>query len=84
MLEDPLFRAEFEHLHEEISGSPAVRARGEEGNPPVHLLGLDPDFAGFVRLSLGVKKMPLDEALRLKGRVDRMLDTFRRSIPLLS
>ena len=80
MLEDPLFRAEFEHLHEEISGSPAVRARGEEGNPPVHLLGLDPDFAGFVRLSLGVKKMLHRDALRLKGKVDSALDRFRRSM----
>jgi hypothetical protein len=80
VLEDPQFRTEFERLHEEISGSPAVEARGEPGDPPVQRLGMDPDFAGFVRLSLGVKKMSPREALRLKGWVDRALDRFRRSI----
>lgn len=80
VLEDPLFRADFERLHGQISKSLAVEAMGEAGDPPVHLLGLDPDFADFLRLSLGIKKILPHEALRLKGRVDGILDMFRRRV----
>ncbi|MEW6669388.1 MAG: hypothetical protein AB1512_29605 [Thermodesulfobacteriota bacterium] len=80
LLEDPLFRIEFERLHEKISGVQAVEVRCHAGDPPVHLLGLDPDFAAFVRLALGVRRMPLQGVLRLKDRVDAVLDDFRRRL----
>jgi hypothetical protein len=80
VLEDPLFRIGFERLHGDVCGALASEAPGEAGETPVHLLGLDPDFARFLRLSLGVKRMGLQDALRLKERVDTLLDTFRKRV----
>lgn len=80
VLGDPLFRAGFERLHEDVCGSLALEAPGEAAETPVHLLGLDPDFANFLRLSLGVKRMGLQEALRLKAGIDGILDTFRKRL----
>jgi hypothetical protein len=80
VLADPLFRAGFERLHGDVCGSLATEAPGEAGETPVHRLGLDPDFANFLRLSLGVRRMESEEALRLKERVDGAIDAFRRGV----
>ncbi|MBN2124953.1 MAG: hypothetical protein JW821_11710 [Deltaproteobacteria bacterium] len=79
-LEDPCFRTDFERLHRQISESPAAKAGGETGDPPVHLQGLDPEFAKFLSLSLGVKRASPQDALRLKERVDEALEEFQRSM----
>jgi hypothetical protein len=79
-LESPRFRADFERLHRQICESLGHQTMGEPGDPPVHRQGLDPDFAKFLSLSLGVKRTPPHEAIRLKARVDEALERFRRNM----
>jgi hypothetical protein len=42
----------------------------------VHLLDMDRDFLDFLRLSLGIRKLFMEEALRLKNRVDEEIKRF--------
>ena len=51
----------------------------EDNKHYVHLLGLDPLFTDFLRLSAGIKKIDISNAMIIKNHVDRELSRFSRN-----
>ena len=75
------FKDAFEAFSVTLSSSLAGERPVGEGESPVHRLDLDRDFLDFLRRSLGISKTSLEQALRLKHRVDEQCERFGRRLP---
>jgi hypothetical protein len=71
------FRERFEAISAWLGKDLLRRVRERAGAPYTHLLGLDALFLDFLRLSVGLQRVDPEEALALKGRVDRVLLGFQ-------
>ncbi len=76
MLETELFRERFEHFSRRLSGALKRVSSPFSGPRYTHSLDLDPRFLDFLRLSVGISRIELADALRLKERVDRAIKKF--------
>jgi hypothetical protein len=68
--------------HNDHGGSTTGAGHGEVSRleHPVHRLPLDRDFLDYLRLFVGIQKINLEEALRLKSLADEELARFRKSL----
>jgi hypothetical protein len=76
------FKDAFEQFSLILPSLLAGKCSVGEGEFPVHRLDLDRDFLDFLRQSLGISKLNLEQALRLKQRVDEQCERFGRRLPL--
>ena len=80
ILTQEAFKEEFERFS--VTISEGIRRKSVEMTEGVHthLLDLDPAFSDFLRLSVGISKIPLEEAVKIKHMVDEALDRFQETI----
>jgi hypothetical protein len=75
----------FEDAFERFSLTLPSLLTGERPNEqkgfPVHRLDLNRDFLDFLRQSLGISKTSLEQAVRLKEKVDEQCERFGRRLP---
>jgi hypothetical protein len=83
ILKSHTFKSKFERFSRRISETLCQAA--QQINPPqpldchTHLLDLDSDFLNLLRLSARITKTTKQDALALKGLVDKALEEFRQS-----
>lgn len=77
LLKAESFRGRFKTFSAEISGRLRQTARQMPNATHTHLLTLDPYFLDFLRLSVGLTKIHLEEAVRLKKIVHKAIRTFQ-------
>ncbi len=79
-LKDSSFGSEFQSFVGRISMRLSQELPGGSDGPHVHLLDIDRDFSDFLRLSTGMKRVRMEDAVRLKEITDEELQLFQRSI----
>lgn len=77
---DPLksdsFRKYFEKFSAHLSNRLRKTVKQAPNTPLTHFLGLDPYYLDFLRLSVGLSRISLEEALRMKTAVDKAVHDF--------
>jgi hypothetical protein len=79
-LKDGSFGSEFQNFVGRISRRLNQELPGGSDGPHVHLLDIDRDFSDFLRLSTGMKRVKMEDAVRLKEITDEELHLFQRTI----
>ena len=76
LLMDDAFRISFEEFAEYLAGLVRRRSSSFPDGKFVHLLGLDPEFANFLRLACGVFKITPASVEKIKRIVDQETEKF--------
>jgi hypothetical protein len=71
-----LFREQFERFSRRLSGKLKKSSSLFSGACYTHRLELEPRFLDFLRLSAGISRIEMEDALRLKEKVDREVMKF--------
>lgn len=79
-LKDRSFGSEFQDLVGRISRRLSQELPDGSDGPHVHLLDIDRDFADFLRLSTEMKRVKMEDAVRLKEITDEELQLFQGTI----
>lgn len=76
LLKSESFRGHFEKFSAHLSNRLRQTTKQVPNTPQTHLLGLDPYFLDFLRLSVGLSRISLEEALRLNESVNKAVHEF--------
>ena len=80
LLRSSRFKDDFEQFSARLPARLTRECPAGEGDFPVHRLDLDRDFLNFLRQSLGIWKTSLEQAVRLKHRVDEQCERFEHRL----
>jgi hypothetical protein len=73
--------ASFKTVFEEFAINLSKRLNAEYGSSNdgeyLHMLGIEPEFSDFLRISAGIRKIRAENTDRLKGLVDEAIESFK-------
>lgn len=76
LLKSDSFRKHFEKFSAHLSNRLRQTTKQAPNTPLTHRLGIDPYFLDFLRLSVGLSRISLEEALSLKEAVNKAFREF--------
>lgn len=80
LLKTGAFRQGFERFSQHIGDRVKRECRPPGNGHPVHRLDMDRHFLDFLRLSAGIRRIRMQDALHIKVAVDQEIDLFEKSV----
>jgi len=75
------FKVEFENFAVNISKILNTEYGSIHGGSHVHLLDIEAAFSDFLRISAGISKIQIEDAARIRDRVDKELYLLKEKLP---
>ncbi len=80
LLKNEAFSQGFERFSQHIGGRVKRECPPPGDGHPVHRLDMDRHFLDFLRLSAGIQRIRIQEALHIKVVVDQEIELFKKSV----